>query len=104
MAAKRDSATRVYKYGIVPLEKFPDEAVTELRKANNLWNSLVSLHRQNGDDYEELLCNSDPAYKAAKGRLDIKEEEISKAYDGKRDARKKAGNDKGRTSFNQKSK
>ena len=46
-------ATRVYKYGLVPIG-YPTEAVIEeLWRANNLWNTLVALHiesRENWDD------------------------------------------------------
>ena len=49
-------ATRVYKYGLVPLGYPPDSLVgkgVELQRANNLWNTLVALHnddRENWDD------------------------------------------------------
>ena len=36
--------TRVYKYGLVPIGYPPQEAVDELWRANNLWNTLVA-HR-----------------------------------------------------------
>ena len=34
-------ATRVYKYGLVPIGYPPQEAIDELFRANNLWNTLV---------------------------------------------------------------
>ena len=87
---------RVYKYGIVPLEPFPDEAVTELLKANRLWNNLVDIHNKNMDDYEELRCSFSPEYKDLKKRLDKKNEQIDKAYQEERpDARKTAGTTSG---------
>lgn len=37
---------RVYKYGLVPIGYLPEEAISELWRANNLWNSLVVLHNK----------------------------------------------------------
>ena len=39
-------ATRVYKYGLVPIGYPPEAAIEELWRANNLWNTLVALHRE----------------------------------------------------------
>ena len=36
-------ATRVYKYGLIPIGYPPQDAIDELRRANNLWNTLVAL-------------------------------------------------------------
>ena len=47
---------RVYKYGLVPIGYLPDDAVSELWRANNLWNTLVALHNKGRDDYEEARC------------------------------------------------
>ena len=42
---------RVYKYGLVPMAPFPQEAADELWRANKLWNDLVSLQ----DDHRKTL-------------------------------------------------
>tara|TARA_X000000950_G_scaffold83794_1_gene105428 strand:- start:106 stop:240 length:135 start_codon:yes stop_codon:yes gene_type:complete len=39
-------ATRVYKYGLIPIGYPPQAAVDELFRANNLWNTPVALHRE----------------------------------------------------------
>ena len=39
-------ATRVYKYGFVPIGYPPREAIDELWRANNLWNTLEAPHRK----------------------------------------------------------
>ncbi len=80
---------RVYKYGLVPLEPFPEEAVTELLKSNILWNKLVSLHNENREEYEKLLCKY-PEYKLLKDKLEDKQEEINKAYEDRSTARMKS--------------
>ena len=47
-------ATRVYKYGLVPIVCPPREAIDELWRANNLWNTLVALHRESRDVVQKL--------------------------------------------------
>ena len=39
-------ATRVYKYGFVPIGYPLRAAIDELWRANNLWNTLEALHRK----------------------------------------------------------
>ena len=48
---KDETEVRVYKYGLVPIGYLPDEAISELRRANDLWNTLVSIHYKSRDDY-----------------------------------------------------
>ena len=46
-------ATRVYKYGLVPIG-YPTEAVIEeLWRANNLWNTLVALHKESRENWDD---------------------------------------------------
>ena len=47
-------ATRVYKYGLMPIGYPPREAIDELWRANNLWNTLVALHRESRDVVQKL--------------------------------------------------
>ena len=47
-------ATRAYKYGLVPIGYPPREAIDELWRANNLWNTLVALHRESRDVVQKL--------------------------------------------------
>lgn len=48
--------TRVYKYGVVfdhnVTLNFPDEAVKELRRINDLWNRLVDLNERTNEEIE----------------------------------------------------
>ena len=46
-------ATRVYKYGLIPIGYPPKETIDELFKANVLWNNLVALHRKNREDLDD---------------------------------------------------
>ncbi len=49
-------ATRVYKYGLVPIGYPPDSVVGvggELHRANSLWNTLVALHRESRENWDD---------------------------------------------------
>ena len=82
---------RVYKYGLVPIGYLPEEAISELWRANNLWNSLVALHNKSRDDYEEARCAAHLLYGEVAEKLTAINEKIDGAYDDKRTARMKAG-------------
>jgi hypothetical protein len=45
-------SNRVFQYGVVPLEKFPEKGIEELYQVNKIWNSLVEIHNQNRERYE----------------------------------------------------
>ena len=47
-------ATRVYKYGLVPIGCPPRAAIDELWRANNLWNTLEALHKESHDVVQKL--------------------------------------------------
>lgn len=94
-----NTRARVYKYGLVPLEPFPKEAVTELLKANILWNKLVGLHYDNHEQYEKLCCDASHKYKSLKDQIDEKKKEIEKAYEEKRESRMKAGTTESKNPF-----
>ncbi|MFQ5673852.1 MAG: hypothetical protein ACE5G9_12230, partial [Nitrospinales bacterium] len=57
-----DFSTRVYQYGAVPLDKFPEEGVEELYRGNNLWNNLVALHNKHREKREKARCDADGEY------------------------------------------
>ena len=46
-------ATRVYKYGLIPISYPPQAAIDELFRANNLWNILVALHRESRENWDD---------------------------------------------------
>ena len=49
-------ATRVYKYGLVPIGHPPEIVVGlggELHRANSLWNTLVALHRESRENCDD---------------------------------------------------
>ena len=87
---KNTTIIRVYKYGLIPKGPFPEEAVTELWRANKLWNNLVAIHKQDREDFEEARCNADAEYK--KEFLNLKQinHDIDNAYHEKRNARMQA--------------
>ena len=84
------SVTRVYKYGIVPIGPFPQEAIFELRRTNDLWNQLVALERQRQQAFEEMRRDSSKPYRLMAEKLDVLNDAIKKAFDDKRTARMKA--------------
>ena len=59
---EKEFTTRVYQYGAVPLGPFPQEGTDFLFKANNLWNSLVEVHNENRQDYDQALRDADKEY------------------------------------------
>ena len=83
--------TRVYQYGIVPLDAFPEEGVEELFRANRVWNNLVALNYEHRDAYDQARCDADNEYASLVQSLKELNEKIDKAYDNKRTARMKAG-------------
>lgn len=88
---KDETQVRVYKYGLVPIGYLPDEAISELWRANNLWNTLVALHKKSREDYEEARCGAHLLYGEIAEKLTAINEKIDVAYDSKRTARMKAG-------------
>jgi transposase len=87
---KETMETRVYKYGLIPLGYPPEEAISELWRANKLWNKLVELHRKSRDDYEEARCKAHRLYGEVAERLAAINEEIDQAYADKRTAQMQA--------------
>ena len=86
-----DFTTRVYQYGAVPVDTFPQEGIEELFRANRLWNDLVALHRKSRDEYDSARCDADSEYASLQKSLQELNEEIDEAYNNKRNARMKAG-------------
>ena len=86
-----ETEVRVYKYGLVPIGYIHEEAISELWRANNLWNTLVSLHAKSREDYEEARCTSHLLYGKMAKNLTAINKKIDNAYDDKRTARMKAG-------------
>ena len=88
---KDTTTTRVYKYGLVPKGYPSDEAIEELWRQNNLWNTLVALHRENQFEYDDAQRAGSILYSEKLDELDAKNLQISEAYDAMRAARMKAG-------------
>jgi len=61
---------RVYKYGLVPLGQFPEEAVEELWRANKLWNTLVNIHNNHSEAFQDARCKADPLFAGLVDKLD----------------------------------
>ena len=83
--------TRVYKYGLVPIGYPPQEAVDELWRANNLWNTLVALHRESRENWDDARRAASIAYSEKMDALEKKQEEISQAFDALRQVRMEEG-------------
>lgn len=85
--------TRVYKYGAVPKKQFlevQELAVEELYKANQLWNTLVALHKEHRKKYNNARSEAEPEFGKILQKITEKNEEIGKAFEEKRKARNKA--------------
>lgn len=83
--------TLVYQYGAVPIGPFPQEGHDELWRANRLWNQLVELHNTHRQTYEKARCTASDAYALISESIALKQQEIDRAYDAKRNARMAAG-------------
>jgi len=83
--------TRVYQYGAVPIDTFPEEGVEELFRANKLWNDLVAFNRDHREAYDQAWSDADEEYASLSQSLEKLNQKIDKAYDNKRNARQKAG-------------
>jgi len=61
------TTTRVYKYGVVfdlPIARnFPEDAISELFKANSLWNRLVEIHRDHQSIFEQSRRDASDDYR-----------------------------------------
>ena len=84
-------ATRVYKYGLVPIGYPPQEAINELFRANSLWNTLVALHRESRENYDDARRAASVEYSEKMDELEKKQQQISDAFDGLRQARMSEG-------------
>ena len=88
--AEENFTTRVYQYGAVPLGPFPEEGIEFLYKANELWNTLVEIHNDSSDKYDEARRDADEEYKIISKELDALETKVDDAFKEKRNARMKA--------------
>ena len=87
-------ATRVYKYGLVPIGYPPEAAVGkngELHRANRLWNTLVALHRESREIWDDARRATSVVYSEKMDELEKKQEEISQAFDALRLVRMEEG-------------
>ena len=87
-------ATRVYKYGLVPIGYPPEAAVGkngELHRANSLWNTLVALHRESREIWDDARRATSIVYSEKMDELEKKQEEISQAFDALRLVRMEEG-------------
>ena len=84
-------ATRVYKYGLIPIGYPPREAIDELYRANKLWNDLVWLHREHLEGWDDARCSASIEYSEKLEELEKKEEEITQAFDALKQVRMEEG-------------
>ena len=72
--------TRVYKYGLILKEEFPEEAANELKKMNALWNKLVELHRDNAELFTILRGDKHPEFRDALEEYETISTQIKEKY------------------------
>ena len=87
-------ATRVFKYGLIPIGYPPDSVVGvggELHRANSLWNTLVALHRESRENWDDARRAASISYSDKMDELEKKQEEISQAFDALRQVRMDEG-------------
>ena len=84
-------ATRVYKYGLIPIGYPPQAAIDELFRANNLWNTLVALHRESRENWDDARRTASILYSEKMDELEQKEQVIGEAFDALRQVRMEEG-------------
>ena len=84
-------ATRVYKYGLIPIGYPPQAAIDELFRANSLKNTLVALHRESREHWDDARRSASILYSEKMDELDKKNEDINDAFDGLNKARMEEG-------------
>ena len=84
-------ATRVNKYGLVPIGCPPQAAIDELFRANSLWNTLVALHRESRENWDDARRSASILYSEKMDELDKKNEDITLAFKGLNQARMDEG-------------
>lgn len=86
----KETTTRVYQYGAVPVGPFPKEGVDELWRANRLWNQLVEIGRKSQEEYKQARREAYADFREISEKIDAVDGEIKEAYSRKRAARSKA--------------
>lgn len=89
--AEVDMATRVYKYGLIPIGYPPKETIQELFRANVLWNNLVALHKKNREDWDDARRAASILYSDKVDDLEKKEEDLDAAWKAFQQARMDEG-------------
>ena len=69
--------TRVYKYGLIPIGYPPQAAIDELFRANDLWNTLVALHRESRENWDDARRAASILYSDKIDELEKKEEDFA---------------------------
>jgi len=77
---KNSSETRVYKYALRSREPFPEEAIKELRRANDLWNRLVDIDCDNQRRWKEAYSDVSPILQQLHQDLEHLKDAIHHAY------------------------
>ena len=93
-------ATRVYKYGLIPIGYPPEEAVGksgELHRANSLWNTFVALHRESRENWDDARRAASIHYSEKMDEFDKLQETIKLQKKALRQARMEEGSKTGET-------
>ena len=84
-------ATRVYKYGLIPIGYPPKETIQELFRANVLWNNLVALHKKNREDWDDARRAASILYSDKIDELEKNKEDLDAVWKAFNQARMDEG-------------
>jgi len=94
------TTTRVYKYGLIPVGYLPDSVIGkggELHRANNLWNTLVALHRESRENWDDARRAASIHYSEKMDEFDTLQKSITLQKKALRQARMEDGSKTGET-------
>jgi len=94
------TTTRVYKYGLIPVGYLPDSVIGkggELHRANNLWNTLVALHRESRENWDDARRAASIHFSEKMDEFDALQKNITLQKKALRQARMEDGSKTGET-------
>ena len=71
----------------MPIGYPPEAVIEELWRANNLWNTLVALHKESRENWDDARRSASIDYSEKMDELDAKQQEISQASDALKQVR-----------------
>ena len=76
---------------MIPIGYPPQAAIDELFRANNLWNTLVALHRESRENWDDARRAASILYSEKMDELEQKEQVIGEAFEALRQVRMEEG-------------